>query len=74
MKVITRKIFSYCDDFTEDEQNILQEYGNNDTHIDYTAYTEEWLKENGYELDPISIKLIELGCENEEKVLIHLDW
>lgn len=74
MKVITKKVFSYCDDFTDEEKDLFSEGFSCDVYIDYTAYTKEWLEENGYENDLISNKLIELGCENEEKVLIHLDW
>lgn len=74
MRVITRKVFSYCDDFDEDLQDILQEGKSYDVYINYTAYTKEWLEENGYDEDLISIRLIELGARNEEEVLIHLDW
>jgi len=73
MKTKTIKVFSYCEDFTEEEQELFQE-ASNDVYIEYTAYTKEWLEENGYENDIISNKLIELGCENNEKVLIHFDW
>lgn len=55
-------------------QDILQEGKSCDVYIDYTAYTKEWLEENGYDEDLISIRLIELGAKNEEEVLIHLDW
>lgn len=61
-------------DFEYDLQDILQKDRSCDTYIDYTAYTKEWLEENGYDEDLISIRLIELGAENEEEVLIHLDW
>jgi len=74
MKTITRKVFSYCNDFTREEQDLFGEENHCDTYIDYTAYTKEWLTVNEYDLDLISIKLIELGCSNEEEVLIHLDW
>jgi len=74
MKTITRKVFSYCDDFDEELQDLLQEDRSCDVYIDYIAYTKEWLEENEYEEDLIANRLIELGAENGEEVLIHLDW
>lgn len=73
MKIKTYKIFSYCNDFTEEEQDILQKDRSYDCLIRYTAYTKEYLKGIGIE-DIIASKLIELGCQHKEEVLIDLDW
>lgn len=72
----TFKIFSYCTDFKGEElcQDKLAERGGCDTYIDYTAHSKEWLEENNYSEDGIANKLIELGANEGEKVLIHLDW
>lgn len=72
--IICTKVFSYCNDFNEEEQEILQENQGYDCYIDYQAFSKTYLENQGYDNDIISNKLIELGCLNEEKVLIHLDW
>jgi len=73
MEIKTYVIFSYCDDFTEEEQEILEDYGC-DVFIEYTAYSREDLKKEGYSEDLIAIKLFELGAESGQKVLIHIDY
>jgi len=75
MKEITIKVFSYCDDFTEEEKDILAEIAQGtDCYIDYSAHTEESMLKNGWENDIISNKLIRLGCIDGEDVLIKIDW
>ena len=67
MEIKTFRVFSYCDDFDERSQEMLAEYGSSDIYISWTAYSdgsEGWLAN----------KLIELGAEENETVLIHLDW
>jgi hypothetical protein len=68
MKIKTFKIFSYCDDFKgeDDMQETLSEYGECDTYIEYRASKEE---DNS-----IGNLLVELGADEGEMVLIHLDW
>ena len=73
-KVLVTKVFSYCNDFNEEEQEILQENQGYDCYIEYQAFSKKYLENQGYDNDIIANKLIELGCLNEEKVLIHLDW
>lgn len=74
MKTITIKVFSLCDDFDEDLAEKISEYGTNDSYIMRTAYTKEYLSEKGFSQNLVANRLIELGAENGEEVLIHLDW
>lgn len=75
MKTITRKVFSLCDDFEDEDmyQKLSDERGC-DCYIDYTANTEETLREQGYDNDIIANHLIVLGAEDNEQVLIHIDY
>lgn len=68
MEIKTFKVFSYCDDFTEEDdmQGALSDYGVNDSYITYVATKEE--------CDPIGNHLVYLGANHGEEVLIHLDW
>lgn len=45
-----------------------------DCFVEYTANSEEELERQGYSNDLIANRLIELGCEEEEKVLIEIDY
>lgn len=67
MEIKTFKIFSYCDDFEDDNmQETLSECGSSDSYISYTATKEE--------CDSIGNHLVYLGANHGEEVLIHLDW
>lgn len=66
MLVKTYKIFSYCDDFTEEEQKLLEEYPC-DVFVEYVANSNKTL-------NSIADKLVKLGAEEGEKVLIHIDY
>jgi len=75
MKTITRKVFSYCVDFTDEEQSILlDETSSCGVYIEYTANTKGYLELQGFENDIIANKLIELGCKENEDVLINMDY
>lgn len=78
MVIKTFKIFSYCNDFDEKEdEELLDELSSGascDSYITRTAYTLESLNRAGYADDPLARKLVELGAEDGEEVLIHLDW
>lgn len=74
IKTIITKVFSYSNDFNEEEQEILRENNGYDCYIEYQAFTKEYLDKKGYSSDKIANKLIELGCCNNETVLIHLNW
>lgn len=75
MEIKTFKIFSLCDDFPEDElYEQLSEHNNSDSYIDYTAMSKEKQVELDYGEDKVANKLIELGAEEGEEVLIHLDY
>ena len=77
MEIKTFKVFSYCTDFEgeDDIQDKLSEFGGYDTYVRYTARSKEWLIQHNYAYeDTIENKLIELGAEDGEEVLIHLDW
>lgn len=70
----TYKIFSLCDDFDYDMYDKLSQYTTCDTFIEYTANTKESLTFAGYDDDPISNRLVELGANDGEVVLIHIDY
>ena len=75
MKIKTYKIFSLCNDFSEDE--MYEELSNErgcDCYIEYTANSAEKLALQGYSDDRIASHLITLGAEEDEKVLIHIDY
>tara|TARA_R100001377_G_scaffold85310_1_gene71529 strand:+ start:53265 stop:53495 length:231 start_codon:yes stop_codon:yes gene_type:complete len=76
MVVIRTKVFSISEDFREEEDlidYITLERGT-DCYVDYTANSKEGLAKGGFGNDPVANKLIELGCEEDEKVLIHIDY
>lgn len=74
MKVITRKVFSVCDDFSEElAEDITCERGP-DCYIEYTANSREYFENSKYDVDEIAIRLFELGAEENEKVLIEIDY
>lgn len=76
MEVKTYKIFSLCNDFGEDEdlyEQLSAEVGC-DTYITYPASSRESLISKGYDEDPVSIRLVELGADDGEEVLIHIDY
>lgn len=70
----TYKIFSYRNDFTEAEQKLLGEDNNYDSFIEYTAMTLATQFSKSYGEDMIADKLVKLGADDMEMVLIHLDW
>lgn len=74
MIVKTIKIFSLCSDFEGSQYDSLSEYTTCDSYITYTAMTEETAKRKGYDSDPISMRLVELGALNGEEVFIHIDY
>lgn len=76
MKTITRKVFSLSSDFTEEQSNEIVDMcgGGQDIYTEYTANSEKVLKAKSYENDSIANRLIELGCEEDEKILIHIDY
>lgn len=74
MIIKTFKIFSVCDDFDGDMQNELTAERGCGCYVEYDAYTEEWLISEGWDNDPIAVRLIELGAGNKETVLIHIDY
>jgi len=67
VSIICTKVFSYCNDFNEEEQEILQDNQGYDCYIEYQAFTENYLKSSGYDNDIIANKLIELGCLNNSR-------
>jgi len=73
MKVITRKVFSYCNDIPEELQDRFEENAC-DIYIGYIANSKEWLEKEEYDEDLLANLLIELGAEEGEEVLIHMDW
>lgn len=77
----TYKIFSLCDDFNPDESSEMEDmYGTLsqeatcDTYIEYQAMTKESELAGGYSNDPIANRLVELGADDGEIVLIHIDY
>ena len=79
MKTITKKVFSLCEDFNPDEgfeemYEDLSAENSCDVYIDYTAMTKESEEKGGYSNDPIANRLVELGAEDGEEVLIHIDY
>ena len=76
MKVITKKLFSLCDDFGEHEElyDKLSEGTGCDCYIDYMAFSKEYFETSEFDEDLVSIRLFELGAEEEESVLIHIDY
>lgn len=79
METITKKVFSLCDDFNPDEgfeemyDEISAETGHG-CYIDYTANSKEFFETSEYDKDLIAIRLIELGAEEGEEVLISIDY
>ena len=70
----TYKIFSLCNDFQQDGmyEELSKEQGC-DVYITYRAMTVETnLKLGG--IDNVSNYLIELGADDLEEVLIHIDY
>ena len=74
MKEITRKVFSLCQDFDEKMARQISDEITCDVYIDWTANTEETLRKEGYDVDPVAVKLVELGAADGEKILIHVDY
>lgn len=74
MRTITIKVFELCSDFDDDMIEEMSEYGTNDSYIMKTAYTKQYLQNKGFSEDLVANRLIDLGCNNGEEVLIHLDW
>lgn len=78
MKQVNIKIFSLCEDFSqethEDMYDELSAYTSTDSYIEYTANTRETLESEGCDNDPIANRLNELGADDGEKVLIHIDY
>lgn len=66
MEIQTFKIFSYCSDLTEKQQEYFEEYPC-DIYITYTVVEED--DELG-----INSTLTSLGAEVGEEVLIHIDY
>ncbi len=73
MKTISLKVFSLCNDLSEFHEELSSERSC-DVYIDYTANSEKFLEEEGFDNDEVANKLINLGCEENEKVLIHIDY
>lgn len=73
IKTINYKVFSYCGDFDKSIVKGLQEYPPN-CYIEYTANSKKELERKGYSNDLIANRLIELGCKENEKVLIEIDY
>ena len=74
MKVITIKVFSYCGDFTEEEQNIIVKDRGYDCYVDWIANSKEYLEESGYDNDIVANRLMQMGCRENEEVLINIDY
>ncbi len=74
VKTITRKVFSVSGDFPEDLYDYLTEESSPDCFKEYTANTKETLEAQGYENDEVANHLITLGAEDNEKVLIEIDY
>ena len=45
-----------------------------DVYINYTAMTTKLEVKKGYSNDPVSNRLVTLGANDGEKVLIHIDY
>ena len=67
-----------CNDFDQDKYpnmyDELSEYNTCDSFIEYQANSAKHLKENNYDPDPIANRLVELGADENETVLIHIDY
>lgn len=75
MKILKEiKVFSLCEDFSDEQFSSLSEDVSPNCYIEYTAYSEESLREQGFENDTVSNRLIELGCKEGEEVLIEIDY
>jgi len=79
MEIITRKVFSLCEDFNPDEgfqemYDELSKYNTCDSYITYTANTTETLKEKDFDEDLIANRLVELGADDGEVVFIYIDY
>ena len=81
MEIVTKKIFSLCEDFNPEESGEVEEMYDTlssetgcDVYIDYTAMTLETQEGHGYSRDDIAIRLVTLGAEDGEEVLIHIDY
>ena len=79
MKQLNIKCFSLCSDFNPDDGhetlfNQLSKHVSCDVYIEYTAHTAKWEEDNGYDNDLVSNRLIDLGAEEGEDVLIHIDY
>ena len=68
------KVFSVCDDFPEPLYDRLTEESSPDCYKEYTANSKEELEKQGYSNDEVANHLITLGCEENEKVLIEIDY
>ena len=74
MEVITRKVFSACNDFNEEDYEIItQEVGPN-CYIPWIANSKEFFDTSMYSIDLVAIRLFELGAEENEEVLIDIDY
>ena len=74
VKEITRKVFSVSGDFPEHLYDELTESSSPDCFKEYTANSEQALKDQGYDNDEVANHLITLGAEENEKVLIEIDY
>jgi hypothetical protein len=70
----TWKVFSLTGDFPPELVKILRKKGGENTYVEYVAMTKETEEKDGWDSDPISHLLILLGAEDEELVLINLDY
>lgn len=75
MDIITRKVFSYCEDIPEQLQEKFEEY-TCDVYVEKEAIARETqLKPDyKYSYDELAALLVELGAEDGETVLIHIDY
>ena len=74
MKTITRKVFSVCDDFPEELYDSITQESSPDCFKEYTANSKEELEKQGFSNDKIANHLISLGCEENEVVLVEIDY
>jgi len=74
MKIITRKVFSACNDFNEEDYDEICQYSGPNCYIPWTANSKEWFEKSEYDLDSVAIRLFELGAEENEEILIEIDY
>lgn len=74
MRIITRKVFSACSDFNEElYKEITREVGCG-CYIPWEANSKEYFDNSKYDIDEIAVRLFELGAEENEEVLIDIDY